>query len=85
MKDFCSSEHGFASIRCKAFFYSSNGRLAEEGNKLVAVEFYILADKIYEEGLLRGCYLISLELARTNGIETIAFPNISTGSTKINI
>lgn len=32
-----------------------------------------------EEGLLRNCYLNSLELARTNGIETIAFPNISTG------
>lgn len=32
-----------------------------------------------EGGLLRNCYLNSLELARTNGIETIAFPNISTG------
>jgi O-acetyl-ADP-ribose deacetylase (regulator of RNase III) len=32
-----------------------------------------------EEELLRNCYLNSLYLARTNGIETIAFPNISTG------
>lgn len=32
-----------------------------------------------EEELLRSCYLNSLDLARTNGIETIAFPNISTG------
>jgi O-acetyl-ADP-ribose deacetylase len=32
-----------------------------------------------EEELLRSCYLYSLNLARTNGIETIAFPNISTG------
>ncbi|UPM52850.1 O-acetyl-ADP-ribose deacetylase [Gottfriedia acidiceleris] len=32
-----------------------------------------------EDVLLRSCYLNSLDLARTNGIETIAFPNISTG------
>jgi O-acetyl-ADP-ribose deacetylase len=32
-----------------------------------------------EEELLRSCYLNSLDLARTNGIGTIAFPNISTG------
>ncbi|WP_235832931.1 O-acetyl-ADP-ribose deacetylase [Gottfriedia acidiceleris] len=32
-----------------------------------------------EEGLLSSCYLNSLDLARANGIETIAFPNISTG------
>lgn len=32
-----------------------------------------------EDVLLRSCYLNSLDLALANGIETIAFPNISTG------
>ena len=31
------------------------------------------------ERLLRGCYLESLWLAQENGLETIAFPGISTG------
>ncbi|WP_419471632.1 O-acetyl-ADP-ribose deacetylase [Gottfriedia acidiceleris] len=32
-----------------------------------------------EKVLLKKCYLNSLDLARKNGIKTIAFPNISTG------
>ena len=32
-----------------------------------------------EEALLAGCYRNSLELARDNGVATIAFPAISTG------
>ncbi|BDD10139.1 macro domain-containing protein [Fulvitalea axinellae] len=32
-----------------------------------------------EESLLRDCYLNSLSLASENGLETVAFPNISTG------
>ena len=31
------------------------------------------------ERLLRGCYVESLRLAEANGLETIAFPGISTG------
>jgi len=33
-----------------------------------------------EDGLLRSCYLKSLDLARKNGAKTIAFPSISTGA-----
>ena len=33
-----------------------------------------------EEGLLRGCYEMSLKLAEENGVKTIAFPSISTGA-----
>ena len=32
-----------------------------------------------EDGLLAGCYVDALRLARTHGVETIAFPAISTG------
>ena len=32
-----------------------------------------------EEALLRNCYVNSMELARINGLRSIAFPNISTG------
>lgn len=32
-----------------------------------------------EEELLKNCYLNSLKLAVSNGVKTIAFPNISTG------
>ncbi|MBE9467669.1 MAG: O-acetyl-ADP-ribose deacetylase [Bacteroidetes bacterium] len=35
--------------------------------------------KNFEEDLLTSCYKKSLELAVNNNIETIAFPNISTG------
>ena len=33
-----------------------------------------------EEALLRSCYLASLTLARDQGLQTLAFPSISTGA-----
>jgi len=36
-------------------------------------------NKSDEENKLKNCYINSLKLAETNGIKSIAFPNISTG------
>jgi len=36
-------------------------------------------NKSNEENKLKNCYINSLKLAETNGIKSIAFPNISTG------
>ena len=36
--------------------------------------------KSSEEELLASCYLSALELAKKNGIKSIAFPSISTGA-----